>query len=64
MKHIILLEGTVRFILPSLQETGRVDEDLNLPIGDHRKSHTALPTITKTPIDKRRIRFTLRVEPI
>jgi len=37
MKHIILLEGTVRFILPPLQETGRVDEDLNLPIGDRRK---------------------------
>jgi len=36
MKQIISLEGIVRSILPSLQETGQASKDLNLPI-DRRK---------------------------
>jgi len=31
------ISGTVRLILPSLQETGRASEDPNLPIDDRRK---------------------------
>jgi len=32
-----ILEGTVRLILPSLQETGRASEDPKLPIDNRRK---------------------------
>jgi len=36
---MIHLEGTVGLVLPSLQETGRANEDPNLPIDNRRKSH-------------------------
>jgi len=37
MMQIIFLEGIVRLILPSLQETVRASEDPNLTIDDRRK---------------------------
>jgi len=37
MIQIIFLEGPTRFILPSLQETGRASENPNLPIDDRGK---------------------------
>jgi len=40
-------------ILPSLQRTGRANEDPNLPIDDRRKSY--YPTSNGTPINNRRI---------
>jgi len=53
----ISLEDTMRSILPPLQETGWASEDLNLAIDDRRK-------VIQTIINKHRIRFTLRMEPI
>jgi len=51
----------VRFILLSLQETGRANEDSNLPIDNRRK--IILPyKERRTLINKRTIRFVLRVE--
>jgi len=48
--------------LPSPQKTGRASEDPNLPIDDRRKSYC--PTNhDETPINKRKIELTLRVEP-
>jgi len=37
-RQIIFLEGATKFTLLSLQKTGRVSEDPNLPIDDRRKS--------------------------
>jgi len=62
MIQIIFLEDPMRFILPSLQKTGRASEDPNLPIDDRGK--IILPYKNdETPINKRMIGFTLRVKP-
>jgi len=47
MKQITFPEGSMKFILPSLQEMGRASEDPNLPIDDRRKFILPYETITK-----------------
>jgi len=37
MKQITFPEDSTKFILPSLQETGRASENPNLPIDDRKK---------------------------
>jgi len=62
MIQIIFLEGPTRFILLSLQKTRRASEDPNLPINDRGKIILHYKS-DKTPINKRVIGLTLRVEP-
>jgi len=47
----ISLEGTVRSILPPLQETGRASEDLNSPIDDRRKVIQTITTRQLTSVE-------------
>jgi len=49
MKQIMFPEGSTKFSLSSLQETGRASEDPNLPIDRANRRKIILPyeTITK-----------------